>query len=477
MFHMPQLGTEANPLRVAIIGSGPSAFYAADDLQQKNGVVQIDMYERLVSPHGLVRGGVAPDHPKIKTVSKVYDRIASNPNFRYYGNVEFGKHITHAEMLTYYNQIIYAVGAQTDKHMGIPGEDLPGSLPATEFVGWYNAHPDYRHFTFDLTQESAVVVGNGNVAMDVVRILASTYEELVRTDIADYALAELKNSRVKHIWLLGRRGPVQASFTNPELKELGLLEGADVEVLPADMELDSFSREEVMAGTNRDAERNLQTLMRYSNTPYGTKPRIIHIRFLASPEEITGKDHVEAVKVVKNELYKSDDGSVRPRPTDQIEIIPAGLVFRSIGYKGVPLPDVPFDDRKGVIPNDKGRVVDPKTKQPVLGEYAVGWIKRGPSGIIGTNKPDSQGTVEMMLEDYHAGRTLQPAHPEREAVEALLHQRQPNMVSYQDWLVIDQIEQERGKALGRPRLKFDSSEQMLAALAERKVAPVPNSGD
>jgi len=475
---MPELGTEANPLRVAIIGSGPSAFYAADDLQQKDGVVQIDMYERLVSPHGLVRGGVAPDHPKIKTVSKVYDRIASNLNFRYYGNVEYGKDISHADLTAHYHQIIYAVGAQTDKHMGIPGEALSGSDPATEFVGWYNAHPDYRHFSFDLTQESAVVVGNGNVAMDVIRILASTYDALAKTDIADYALEALKDSRVKHIWVLGRRGPVQASFTNPEVKELGLLEGADIEVLPSDTELDPFSRAELMAGTNRDAERNLQTLMRYSNTPCGEKPRIIHMRFLVSPVEIIGSDHVEAVKIVRNELYQTEDGSVRPRATDQFETIPAGLVFRSIGYKGLPVSGVPFDERKGIIPNNEGRVTHPETKQTITGEYVVGWIKRGPSGIIGTNKPDSQATVELMLEDYKAGRALQPAQPEREAVEALIRQRQPHFVSYQDWLVIDKIEQERGKALGRPRLKFTSSEAMLAALAERKGTPVANpSGD
>lgn len=466
------LGTTTNPLRVAIVGSGPSAFYAAEYLQkQADVVIQIDMFERLPTPHGLVRGGVAPDHPKIKTVTKVYDKIASNEGFRYYGNVEFGRDITHADLVQHYHQIIYATGAQTDRRMGIPGEDLPGSHAATEFVGWYNAHPDYRDLTFDLTQEAVAVIGNGNVAMDVARILASTYEELAGTDIADYALEVLKHSRVKDIYVLGRRGPAQAAFTSPELRELGELKGAEVIVRPEDADLDPLSQEELLKSEDRTAERNVQTLGRYSTTPLEDKPRRLHMRFLVSPVELIGTERVEAIKIVKNELYRSDDGSLRPRPTNEFETLPVGLVFRSIGYKGIPLPDVPFDARSAVIPNAQGRIVDPENKETVTGEYVVGWIKRGPSGIIGTNKPDAAETVNQMLTDISAGHTLHPAQPARETVENLLEARSVEVVTYKDWLALDSIEQEMGQAVNRPRIKFSRVDAMLNIVREHKGIP------
>jgi ferredoxin--NADP+ reductase len=466
------LGTTTNPLRVAIVGSGPAAFYAAEHLQkQADVVVQIDMFERLPTPHGLVRGGVAPDHPKIKTVTKVYDKTASHEGFRYYGNVEFGRDITHADLVQHYHQIIYATGAQTDRRMGIPGEDLPGSHAATEFVGWYNAHPDYRDLTFDLTQEAVAVVGNGNVAMDVARILASTYEELAGTDIADYALEALKNSRVQEIYVLGRRGPAQAAFTSPELRELGELIGADVVVRPEDAELDPLSQEELLKSDDRTAERNVQTLARYSTEPLEGKPRRLHMRFLVSPVELIGTERVEAIKLVKNELYRSDDGSLRPRPTNEFETLPVGLVFRSIGYKGVALPDVPFDERSAVIPNAQGRIVDPEHKETVTGEYAVGWIKRGPSGIIGTNKPDAVETVNLMLADAREGHTLHPAQPSRETVEKLLQERAIEYVTYKDWLAIDKVEQELGQALNRPRVKFSRVDELLNTVREHKAIP------
>lgn len=466
------LGTMTNPLRVAIVGSGPSAFYAAEHLQkQPDLVIQIDMFERLPTPYGLVRGGVAPDHPKIKTVTKIYDRIASNESFRYYGNVEIGRDLTHADLLEHYHQIIYATGAQTDRHMGIPGEDLSGSHPATEFVGWYNAHPDYRDLTFDLTQEAVAVIGNGNVAMDVARILASTYEELAATDIADYALEALKNSRVKDIYVLGRRGPAQAAFTSPELRELGELHGADVIVRPEDAELDPLSTEELLKSADRTAERNVQTLMRYSTTPTQGKPRRIHMRFLVSPVELTGSGRVEAIKLVKNELFHSNDGSLRPRPTNDYETLPVGLVFRSIGYKGVPVQDVPFDARAAVIPNAEGRILDPASNSTVTGEYVVGWIKRGPSGIIGTNKPDSVETVNHMIEDMRNGKTLHPSQTARAAVEELLETRSIEFVTFNDWLVLDSVEQERGQAANRPRIKFSRVDEMLNAVHERRDVP------
>ncbi len=381
------------PLRIAIIGSGPSGFYAAEHLQKQTDLdVSIDMFDRLPTPYGLVRGGVAPDHPKIKSVTKVYDRIAQKPSFHFYGNVEFGSDITLDDLKQYYHAVIFAVGAQSDRHLNIPGENLPGSHPATEFVAWYNAHPDFRDFKFDLTQESVAVIGVGNVAMDVVRILSRTPEELYETDIADYALEELRHSHVKTVYVLGRRGPVQAAFTNPEIKELGEMADADIVVSPEEVELDDLSKAFLESPkADRTAIRNVEILKNYAAQPSQGKSRKIVMRFLVSPVEIIGTDKVEAIKIVKNELYENDRGVLRPRPTDQYETIPVGLVFRSVGYHGTPLPDVPFYEKWGTIPNEKGRVQTTLDGEQVPGLYAVGWIKRGPSGIIGTNKPELGG--------------------------------------------------------------------------------------
>lgn len=462
------------PLRVAIIGSGPSAFYAAEHYFRSDLPVEIDMFERLPTPYGLVRGGVAPDHPKIKTVTKVYERTAAHPNFRFYGNVEFGRDLTIADIRAHYHQIVFAVGAQTDRRMGIPGEDLASSYPATEFVGWYNAHPDYRDLSFDLTQTTAAVIGNGNVAMDVARILASTYDELAKTDIADYALEALKHSQVRDIYIIGRRGPAQAAYTNPELKELGELADCDVIVRAQDAELDALSSEYVLTSGDKDAERNTQTLMRYSTQTPAGKTRRIHLWYLLSPTALNGADRVETMELVKNELYKTDDGSLRPRATGEKITLPVGLVFRSIGYKGVALPGVPFDDKAGVIPNDHGRVLDPAAQSVVVGAYAVGWIKRGPSGIIGTNKPDSQETVDQALADARANATFTPATPDRAAVETLLRERGVDFITFADWQKLDQTEIARGAALNRPRLKFSRVADMLAAARAQRE---PSSAD
>ncbi len=465
-----QLGTSANPLRVAIIGSGPSAFYAAGHLlKQKPDGVEVDMYERLPTPFGLVRGGVAPDHLKIKSVTRAYDRIAEHANFRFYGNVTFGRDISHDDITKHYHAVIYAVGAQTDRRLEIPGIDLPGSHAATEFVGWYNAHPDYVDLTFDLTQERVAVIGNGNVAMDVARILARTPDELRQTDIADYALEALANSNVKEIIVLGRRGPVQAKFTNPELKELEELEGADVIVSADDLELDPLSNEYLVKKNDRTAERNYQTLKLFAEQEPEGKPKRVIMRFLMSPVELHGTDRVEAMKVVINEICEKKH-MLRPCPTDEYETFPVGLVFRSIGYQGVPLPGVPFDDWNGTIPNQKGRVID-HDRLPLLGEYVVGWIKRGPTGIIGTNKPDAQETVDLLLEDLASDNLPEVQEPRREAMEALLQERGIRYVSYDEWRILDHLEIERGKAVGRPRLKFTRVDDMIAALNEYKREP------
>jgi ferredoxin/flavodoxin---NADP+ reductase len=464
-----QIGSAENPLRVAIIGAGPAGFYAADHLlKQGNLVVEVDMYDRLPTPYGLVRAGVAPDHQKIKSVTKIFDKVAARPEFRFFGNVLIGDQVTVAELRNFYHQIVYTTGAQTDRHLDIPGIDLKGSHAATEFVAWYNGHPDFRNCRFDLSQERAAVIGVGNVAVDVARILCRTPEELARTDIADYALEALRHSRVKEVYVLGRRGPVQAAFTTPEIKELGQMADADIIVLPEEAELDALSRKALAEADERSLARKVEIIQQYSRIESRRSRRLI-LRFLVSPLELIGDEEgrVKAMRIVRNELYLTEAGSLRSRYTDHTEELPVGLVFRSIGYRGVPIPDVPFNDNWGVILNDGGRVVDAETQRPRLGEYAAGWIKRGPTGVIGTNKPDAVETVEHMLDDLQAGRTLKPSQPRATAVEQFVRDRQPHYFSYSDWLRLDELELSRGAELGRPRLKFTNVEEMLAALGKK----------
>jgi len=466
----PAIGTPERPLRVAIIGAGPTGFYTADHLlRSTQATVEVDLFDRLPTPYGLVRLGVAPDHQKIKFVTNAFDKVAASPRFRFFGGVEFGKDVTLADLKAYYHQIVYCTGAQTDRRMGIPGEDLSGSHPATEFVAWYNGHPDYRDCSFDLTQERVAVVGVGNVAVDVVRILCRTPEELAKTDIADYALDALKRSRVREVYLLGRRGPAQAAFTNPEVKELGELADADVTARPDEVELDPLSAAAIERSQDRATQKKVEILKEYARRQPAGKSRRLNLRFLVSPVELTGdgRGGVAALKLVRNELYATSAGTLQARATDQSETLPVGLVFRSVGYRGVPLPGVPFNESWAVILNDRGRVLDPDTKQPIVGEYTAGWIKRGPTGVIGTNKPDAAETVECMLEDLAHGKVLEPANPAAAAAEALVRQRQPNYFSYADWQKLDAIEVARGRAQDRPRVKLTSIEEMLSALNRR----------
>lgn len=461
------VGTATHPLRVAIFGSGPAAFYAAEHLfKQKDLVIDVDMFDRLPTPYGLVRGGVAPDHLKIKQVTKVFDGIAAHPRFRFFGNVEFGTDLKLAELREYYHQILFATGAQTDRRMNIPGEDLLGSHPATEFVAWYNGHPDYRNHQFNLQVEQAAVVGVGNVAIDVARLLSLSRQELLESDAADYAVEALSNSKIKVVYLLGRRGPAQAAFTNPEIKEIGDLADCDVVTRADETQLDELSAASI-AG-DRTLQKKVEILQGYAIERPLTRPKTLYLRFLVSPVELIADEHgcVKKMRLVRNTLVASDTGSLSAKATDQFEEIDVGLVFRSVGYRGVPLPDVPFNDRWGVILNQAGRVLDPETKQPLTGLYTSGWIKRGPSGVVGTNKPDSVETVTCMLEDLQAGKLLQPDKPDAASIEQLVRSRKPDYFSYADWKRLDELELARGKAIGRPRLKFTSVEEMKQALGK-----------
>ncbi|HEX3390965.1 MAG TPA: FAD-dependent oxidoreductase [Solirubrobacteraceae bacterium] len=465
------------PIRIAIVGSGPAGFYTAGHLL-KNGPqeLEVDMIERLPTPWGLVRSGVAPDHPKIKSVTRIYEKTAAHPRFRFFGGIELGREISREELAERYHAIVYATGSPGDRPLDIPGEDLPGSHAAVDFVGWYNGHPDYCDHDFDLSARRAIVIGNGNVALDVARMLTLTHDELRVTDIADHALHALQDSEIEEIVVAGRRGPAQAAFTNPELLELGELADADVIVDPDELERALAVQD---PGMNPTAERNVRVLREYAARPVAPSTargararRRIVLRFLLSPIEFFGgEDGVRSVVMARNALQPSESGSLRAVPTGATEAIEAGLVLRAIGYRGVALPGVPFDKRSATIPNEGGRVVGPDGVK--IGEYVVGWIKRGPSGVIGTNKKDAQETVDALLEDLAAGRQLKPADPDPERIEELLRLRHPALVTYEGWSAIDSHEQSLGEPHGRPRVKLTRIEELLQVAAGESPTAEP----
>jgi ferredoxin/flavodoxin---NADP+ reductase len=456
---MSSLGSEKKALRVAIIGGGPSGFYTADALFKSNVSVQVDMFEKLPTPYGLLRGGIAPDHQKMKSVASYYERIAvkNEAHFNYFGNVEVGRDISIEELQSYYDALIFAYGSEGDKSLGINGEDLKGSYSAREFVGWYNGHPEYTDFRFDLSQESVVVVGLGNVAIDVVRILAKNEKELASSDIASYAQTELAKSNVKHIHLVGRRGPVQAAFTRLEIQELGDLQDCDIIVHKEDLDLSPSDLEEVDSPSNNKAKKNLEILNQLSEKKLSGKPKTIHIHFYKSALKINGNDSVESVQFEINEM-NGDAFNQKVNSTGNEELLNCGLFFRSIGYKGLAIKGIPFDEKAGIIPNNKGQVID-INNNPVAGLFTSGWIKRGPVGVLGTNKSGSQETVGILMETLD---TLPNAkNRDSDDLLELLTQRDVKVVTFLDWKRIDDEEVSRGKEKGKPREKFTSIKDMI----------------
>lgn len=448
-------------LRAAVVGAGPSGFYATDQLLDAG--FAVDLIDALPTPFGLVRAGVAPDHPKIKSVTRVYEKTAAKPGFRFFGGVELGSEVTRAELLERYHAVVYAIGTAADNRLGIPGEDRPGSYPATRFVAWYNGHPDAADDRFDLSARRAVVIGNGNVAIDVARMLVLDPSELAPTDTADHALTALAGAEIEEVVLLGRRGPAQAAFTNPELRELAELSRAEVHVEAADLELDEHSARWLEDEADATTKRNVELLNEFARREPEPKSHRISLRFLRSPVEVLGEgDHgpVGALRVVRNRIEPDPRGGLRAVATDQFEEIECGLVLRSIGYRGRPVADLPFDERRGLIRNAGGRVCD-EDARPHRGEYVVGWIKRGPSGVIGTNKKDAADTVAKVLEDADAGALNEPASSARDWI----HARVPRAVRWGGWRAIDAHERRAGEPQGRPRVKLVRLSELLAASA------------
>jgi ferredoxin/flavodoxin---NADP+ reductase len=457
------------PVRVAVVGAGPAGFYACEELL-KQAAFEVDLYDALPTPFGLVRAGVAPDHPKIKSVTRRYEKTAQHPRFRFFGGVELGADVERHELFERYHAVVYAVGTCDDNRLGIEGEDRPCSHAATEFVAWYNGHPDYADREFDLSARVAVVIGNGNVALDVARMLVLDEEQVAVTDAADHAVEGLAAAQVEHVILLGRRGPAQAAFTNPELLELGELACCDVVVDPAEAALDAHSAAWLEEAGRGIARKNVAILEEYAQRPLTGRSHRIELRFLRSPLEVIGDGPtgpVSGLRVVRNRIEADASGNLRAVPTGAEEVIECGLVLRSIGYRGRPLPGVSFDERRGVIRNDGGRVMT-EDGETIPGEYAVGWIKRGPSGVIGTNKKDAADTVAKVIEDAQSGRLNDPVNPMRHAVDPWLRGRVPGLVTWDGWKAIDEHEAALGEPQGRPRVKLVRVPEMIA-VAERQL--------
>lgn len=447
-------------LRVAIVGAGPAGFYAAEELLRHPGV-EVDMFDRLPTPYGLVRAGVAPDHPSTKGVERAFASTAARKSFRYLLNVEVGKHVTHAELTSRYGAVIYSSGASTDNRLGINGEDLNGSIPATEFVAWYNGHPDYADYTFDLSAHTAVVVGNGNVALDVARILVTDIKTLAKTDIADHALAMLAKSQVQEVQIVGRRGIAQAAYTNSEFQALGDLPGVDVVIDPSELTLDPST---AAAFDDRTLDSTIETKINLARKVAGRQPttgrKRVAFRYLLSPLEIHGDEGVSTLTCVRNTFTGSPSGSVTP--TDDLCVVDCGLVMRAIGYRGRPIDGLAFDPSRSVVPNKQGRVLSEPGGDVIGGVYVAGWIKRGASGGIGMNKLCGHETATSVLTDFADGRLTEPTIP-HDDLEKLVAARGGTPVDGAGWLNIDKSERAVGARRGRRRVKIVRTDDLLDA--------------
>lgn len=443
-------------LKVAVVGGGPSGFYAAEALLAAERPVEVDLIERLPTPYGLVRFGVAPDHPKLKSVCGTFATIAAHERFEFFGNVDVGRDIKTSELLQLYDAVLFAHGASSDRNLDIPGEDLLGSHSATEFVAWYNGHPDFRDREFDLNTKHAIVVGQGNVAVDVCRILAKTADELRGTDICKHALEVLAESRITDIHLIGRRGPAQAKFAAKELREFGELDAADPVVESSDLDFAQSCLTELASPAGAAAAQNVKLLRKFAAI-HPSKSRRIHVRFNLGPKAIEGSGRVERMLFERNCLV-GEPFAQEGRPTGEIVTLDAGLVFRSVGYRGVRLPGLPFDLRRHTVPHQNGRVLD-DNGLPLRGAYVSGWIKRGPSGIIGVNRADSIATVESLLADLVGHSSDRRG---RAGLEALLAERSVEIVDFPRWSLIDAAECLAGQAASKPREKMTSIAEMLA---------------
>ncbi|UMB70541.1 FAD-dependent oxidoreductase [Mycobacterium paraterrae] len=439
-------GNHNGPLTVAIVGSGPAAMYAADELLTQPGV-RVNVFEKLPTPYGLVRAGVAPDHQTTKRVTKLFDRIARRREFRFYLNVEVGDQLSHADVLAHHHAVIYAVGAPNDKRLDIDGMDLPGTNTATELVAWINGHPDYVDLPVDLGHERVIVIGNGNVALDVARVLTADPDELAHTDIADHALAALRESKVREVVVAARRGPEHSAFTLPEL--IGLTSSAEVVLGEADR---GAVRRGLATATDMLTKQKLEVLstLGHAENPAMSRARI-RLAYNLTPQRVLGQRRASGMEFAVT-------------GTDEVQTIDAGLVLTSIGYHGKAIKDLPFDDEAGVVPNDGGRVTQAE------GAYVAGWIKRGPTGFIGTNKSCAAQTVQRLVDDYNAGLLRDPvAKPS--ALDRLVRQRQPQIVDAKGWRAIDAAEIARGEVADRPRVKFTSVADMVEVAA---AAPAPS---
>jgi ferredoxin--NADP+ reductase len=448
---------EQGPLRVAVVGTGPAACYAAEQLLGR-GEVEVEMFDRLPAPWGLARYGVAPDHTETRGVTTMFAAAFKRDAVRFHLNVDVGRDISHEELLEHAHAVIYAVGASADRRLNIPGEELPGSHSATEFVAWYNGHPDYADRRFDLSGERAVIVGNGNVALDIARVLTAGPQALATTDIADHALEALRESAIREVVLVGRRGLTDAAYTGPEFLALGELPGVDVVIDPAD--LDGVEALLADPATEPATRLKLTLAQEYSQRPATPGNKRIVFRFLLSPQDVLGEHRAEAIRLCHNEIRHTPDGSVAV-PTARTHELATGLVLRAVGYRGAPMPDVPFDPSAGIIPNDGGRVVD-STGAVWPRSYVAGWIKRGARGVIGTNRGDAAETVSAVVDDFRAGRLGTPT-ADREDLRTLLQRRCAGLVDRDGWNLIDSAERANGAQSGRPRVKFTRSDQLLAA--------------